>query len=171
MLHILEGILSGLPPVRGLAPLLGIGTWGHSLRSAIVRYIVAVLFLTFSATVGASPCDGIDRSLTAEAGRALASAVSKQMQKANVDVLQSFRSGEWRIIEIDTHDADNAFLFYAHDPVSNSYITLWSGAAASDEEEGIRTWALNNAPNIPLRLATCFAWHVSKERNEASKSH
>ena len=81
-------------------------------------------------------------------------------------MLQSFRVDGWSIIYVDTHQSDEAFLFYARDPLTSHYITLWSGAAASNEEETIKDWTLKNAPNIPLKLASCFAWHVTKDRDK-----
>ena len=67
---------------------------------------------------------------------------------------------------VDTHQSDEAFLFYARDPLTSHYITLWSGAAASNEEETIKDWTPKNAPNIPLKPASCFAWHVTKDRDK-----
>jgi hypothetical protein len=83
----------------------------------------------------------------------------------SVTVLQSFRLDDWRIIYIDTHQSDETFLFYAHDPLKSHFITEWSGAAMIDEEEEMKSWTLKNAPGIPLRLASCFAWHVTKDRD------
>jgi hypothetical protein len=47
-----------------------------------------------------------------------------------VDVLQSFRQAGWTILYVDTHVSDEIFLFYSGDPLSQRYITRWSGAAA-----------------------------------------
>jgi hypothetical protein len=44
--------------------------------------------------------------------------------------------------------------------------TLRGGMATSDEEKAIKAWTIKNAPGIPPRLSTCFAWHVTKEREQ-----
>ena len=111
----------------------------------------------------ASPSDGVDRAGAAgEPG--LAGAIAKQINVGKVDLLESFRYGRWRILYVDTHVADEAFLFYAGDAASGHYVTLWSGDAAPNEEGSIDAWAKANAPGIPDRLAACFAWHVTQDR-------
>ena len=72
---------------------------------------------------------------------------------------------EWSIIYVDTHESDEAYVFYAHDPLRSRYVTLWSGAARMDEEQEIKVWTIKNAPGIPQKLAGCFAWHVTKNRD------
>jgi hypothetical protein len=135
-------------------------------KFAKVFFFVALAFpLGASSGWAASPCDGVIRSLSNERKTALAPAIAKQLNASNVDVLQSFQSGGWSIIYVDTHQADEAFLFYSHDPLTNRYITLWSGAAARYEEQDVKSWTIKNAPGIPPKLASCFAWHVTKDRD------
>ena len=114
--------------------------------------------------VGASSCNDVDRSLTTARKLALAPAIAKQLKTSQVDVLQSFASGGWSIILVDSHDADEAFLFYSSDPLTSHYVSLWSGAAEVDEEQKIKDWAIKNAPSIPTKLANCFAWYVTLGR-------
>jgi hypothetical protein len=129
--------------------------------------LAAVVFsVSVSAARAVSPCDGVDRSLTVEHRSAWAPEIAKQLSVSSVDVLQSFRVDGWNIIYVDTHQSDEVFIFYARDPLTSHYITSWSGAAASNEEETIKDWTLKNAPNIPLKLASCFAWHVTKDRDK-----
>jgi hypothetical protein len=113
----------------------------------------------------ARPCDGIDRGLTNARKLALAPALAKQLQVSDVDVLQSFTALGWSIIYVDTHQSDPGFLFFSGDPLSSHYVTLWGGAATKDEEQNIRNWALKNVPGIPQDLASCFAWHVTRDRD------
>ena len=126
---------------------------------------VAVFIAAASSAWAASPCEGVNRSLTDERKAALAPEIAKQLGYKSVDVLQSFQTGTWSIIYVDTHESDETFLFYAHDPVKSRYITEWSGAAAIFEEHAIKRWTLKNAPGIPISLASCFAWHVTKDRD------
>lgn len=124
----------------------------------------AVLAITTS-VVCASPCDGVDRSITNKRKVALSIAIAKQLHASNVDVLQSFRSGAWSIIYVDTHETDSAFLFFSRSPLTSRYVTMWSGAASINEKQEIKDWTLKNAPGIPQQLARCFAWHVTKNRD------
>jgi len=113
-----------------------------------------------------SPCSGIDRGLTDARKSALAPALARQLQVSTVDVLQSFAARGWTIIYVATHESDNAFLFFSGDPLANHYITLWGGAATKDEEHDIKDWTFKNAPGIPQQLASCFAWHVTDDRDQ-----
>lgn len=129
---------------------------------------IALLLIGFATrpVSAVSPCDNVDRSLTKNSKAALAPAIARQLGSKRVDVLQSFRFEGWTILYVDSHDADEAFLFYAHDPLHSRYITVWGGAAAWNEERSIRAWTLKNAPGIPPKLAGCFAWHVTNDRRQ-----
>lgn len=130
------------------------------------RYVFSVLLLTaLSACASEPPCAGVSRSLPDARKEALAPEIAKQLGVSKVDVLQSFGFKEWNIIYVNTHQSDEAFLFYGRDPLASRYVTLWSGGATQDEEESIRSWAVKNAPGIPAQLARCFAWHVTKARD------
>ena len=109
-----------------------------------------------------SACDGINRDLTSHRKTALAPEVAKQLKIKSVEVLQSFRFGTWQIIYVETPDSDPPFLFYPGDPLQTRYVTMWSGSARTDEEQEIKAWTLKHAPGIPRKLASCFAWHVTK---------
>ena len=109
------------------------------------------------------PVTSVDRSLTNERKAALAPEIAKQLNVSSVDVLQLFQIGGWSIVTVETPQSDEPFLFCARDPLASRYVTSRSGAR-SDEEPEIKDWALKNAPNIPSQLASCFAWHVTKDR-------
>ncbi len=66
---------------------------------------------------------------------------------------------------MEPYTSDEEFLFYSHDPLTSAPVTMWSGAAAYFEEHEIKIWTLRNAPGIPPKLASCFAWHVTKDRS------
>ena len=134
-----------------------------------MRVILFVVLVITSFCVCASPCDSVDRVLTNKRKAVLVPAITKQLHVSSVDILQSFKFGAWTIIYVDTHEADEVYLFYAHNPLTSRYITMWSGAAAINEEQEIKDWTLKNAPGIPPQLANCFAWHVTKGRREPMK--
>ena len=113
-------------------------------------------------TTWAAPCSGVDRSLTREQKAAVAPEIARQLQVKAVDVMQSFHAGGWSIFYVDTHETDDAYVFYSRVPARGRYVTLWGGAATTDEEHAIRMWTIKNAPGIPRNLAGCFAWSVTK---------
>ncbi|MBY0578942.1 MAG: hypothetical protein K2P57_07850, partial [Burkholderiales bacterium] len=141
-------------------------TLGHKLPPKIQNYFDKFYNSAVSLSgVSASPCDGVDRSLSGKRKLVLAPKIAKELHVSSVDVLQSFKSHGWSIIYIDTHVSDETFLFYKKDPLTSHYVTLWGGAATIYEEQQIKEWVLKNAPKIPLKLANCFAWHVTHDRD------
>jgi UTP-glucose-1-phosphate uridylyltransferase len=117
-------------------------------------------------TATASPCDGIDRSLSEARKTKLAPVIAKEEKVAKVKVLQSFRSDNWHIIYIENYVSDEPFLFYPGDPMTTKPISVWSGAATIYEEQEMKVWTLQNVPGIPENLASCFAWHVTMNRDQ-----
>ena len=132
-------------------------------RGVFLLFVMGVAARTASA---ASACDNVDRSLTNNGKAALAPVIARQLHAQKVDVLQSFRLDGWTILYVDSHEADEAFLFCSHDPLRTRYITMWSGAAARNEEQSIGAWTLKNAQGIPPKLASCFAWYVTNDRKQ-----
>ena len=120
-------------------------------------------FISLAAT--ASPCDGIDRALTEERKLELAPVIAKQIKVRSVDVLQLYRSENWHIIYAKTPVSENAFFFFKSDPLKSPYLVAWGGQARPDEEAEITKWIRSKAKGIPPRLAKCFAWHVTKDRD------
>lgn len=116
--------------------------------------------------LGATPCNGISRSLSSERKRELGLAIAKQEKLKRVDVYQSFSDTSWSIIYAGTRVSDNGYFFYSGNPLSAARpITVWSGAATLLETSDIERWVLANVPGIPARLAKCFAWHVTLNRD------
>lgn len=109
-------------------------------------------------------CSGVDRTLSKERVQALVPIIAKQLGAKRAEISQSFRFDGWSILYVSTGQADDAYVFFAGDPIRSKYVTLWAGAAREDEEKEIRAWTLRNAPGIPRPLANCFAWHVTNER-------
>jgi hypothetical protein len=135
----------------------------------IAEGVVLLLVLGFAIPRVAwseSPCDSVNRGLTYKNKAEWAPVIARQLRAQKVDVLQSFRFESWSIIYVDTHEADEVFLFYSRDPLNSHFVTMWSGAAMSNEEQSIRAWTIKNAPSIPPKLASCFAWHVTSDRDQ-----
>lgn len=114
------------------------------------------------AWVNSYPCVGVDRSLTSRRKAQLQVAIAKERRMKTVQVFDSFKSEGWFIIFTDASVGDEPYLFYSDDPVNGSHpITAWSGAATIFETSEMEQWVKENAPRIPARLASCFAWHVT----------
>lgn len=131
-----------------------------------MKWLILVLASVMAMDAMASPCDGVDRSLSEARKTELAPSIAKQMKVQSADVLQSFRYRGWTIIYVDTHAADEAYLFFAGDPLKSKYVTFWSGAATIYEGPEIERWVRKDAKGIPRKLAACFAFHVTKARDE-----
>ena len=118
-----------------------------------------------SLAASASPCDGIDRTLPDARKLELAPVIAKQIKVRAVEVLQSYREQDWHIIYAKTQVSDNAFIFFKSDPFKSQYLVAWGGKADPDEEAEIAKWVKTKAKGIPPKLAQCFAWHVTKDRD------
>ncbi len=125
-----------------------------------------VLLATLAGCHAATPCTGIDRSLTAPQKTAYGRAVAADLHVGSVEVLQSFHLAEWRILYVQTGNSDETFFFFAGDPAAKPFVTRWSGGAAPTEQAEIQAWTLANATGIPAPLAACFAWHVTNDRDQ-----
>ena len=118
------------------------------------------------AWVRASPCDGVDRALSPERKRQLGRAIARQEKLKKVDVYQSFSDAGWSIVYLGTQVSDNGYFFYAGDPLlAAKAVTVWGGAAMAFETTDIAKWVSLNVKGIPNRLAQCFAWHVTLNRD------
>lgn len=129
-----------------------------------IAFLVFIVVVMPSYGWPATPCDDVNRSLPTNSKASLALVIATQLHPKKVDVLQSFRLDRWTIIYVDSHEADEVFLFYSADPLRTQYVVMWSGAAEPTEEQSIREWTLKNARGIPPKLASCFAWYVTNGR-------
>jgi hypothetical protein len=116
--------------------------------------------------VNSNPCEGVARLIIARKNQKLTRAIAKQLKLSTVDVLQSYKADGWSIIYVDTHVSDETYLFYSGDPITATHpVTQWSGGAMIFETTEIEQWVIKNAPGIPKHLASCFAWHVTLNRD------
>lgn len=117
------------------------------------------------AWIDAAPCARVDRGLTDRRRVQLEAAIAKEQKRNKVKVFESFKSGQWLVLFTDASDGDSPYLFYAADPADGSRpVTVWSGGATIFETSEVAQWVKDNAPGIPVRLANCFAWHVTLDR-------
>jgi hypothetical protein len=112
--------------------------------------------------VNATPCEGVNRQLTARQQAQLEAAIAKQQKVKKVSVFASFTSGGWFVVFSDASVGDSPYFFYSSNPTKGAKpLAAWSGAATIFETSEVAEWVKQNAPGIPERLANCFAWHVT----------
>jgi hypothetical protein len=112
------------------------------------------------------PCHGVDRTLSNADKLKLASAIKKSEQFEKVDILQLFSYNDWKIIHINTYKSDEIYLFFSNYPNGNNKsLSKWAGAATIFETSKIEKFIIKNTKFIPKELASCFAWHVTLNRN------
>lgn len=132
-----------------------------------------------SVAASASPCSGVDRSLTmaqrqayrpaveAHLNAQLAAPLGTTISLAPADIFQQLRVGRWHIVYVNTTISDEAFLFYDRRPDRRpAYLADWAGAATFDEGPEIIAWLQKDLPGLPAKLAACFAWHVTQARDK-----
>ena len=133
-----------------------------------------VLALTVSAAA-ADPCSGVGRALSEQQKVQFAPRIESHLkaqfdprlesflQVQPADVKQAFHFGRWYIFYVDDHATDSPYVFYSESPLQAArYVTVWAGWAQPTETAEIQEWAVKNAPNIPRKLASCFAWYVTQ---------
>jgi hypothetical protein len=130
-----------------------------------MKHLAFALLVAISCHAWATPCTGVDRQLTEERKAELAPVIVKQLNIESAEILQSYRYRGWYIIYVNTHVSDEAFLFYNGDPSNSRYLTTWGGGAARNEGPEITRWVRDNARGIPSKLAACFSWHVTRDRD------
>jgi hypothetical protein len=131
-----------------------------------MKHFVLLLASAIAMDAAASPCSGVNRLLTEGRKAQLAPVIAKQLNTDSVDILQSFRYRSWYVIYVDTHISDEMYLFFAEDPLNARYLTTWGGGAVPSEEADVERLVRQNAKGIPLKLASCFAFHVTKDRDQ-----
>ncbi|HVJ52144.1 MAG TPA: hypothetical protein VM689_06770 [Aliidongia sp.] len=115
-------------------------------------------------TARAEECDNsIDRSLAADQAAKLAPIIAKRTHTKPGEPIQSFRSGRWRILYLETPVPDDGLQLYAGDPLTARDVIIWGGVARTNEEDEIRDWVTSEAPGIPDELAACFASYVARD--------
>lgn len=126
--------------------------------------IVCVFGFVLPALLHAAPCSGIDRELAENRKSQLEAVVKRQLNLNFSEILESYRYKNWSIVLVETHVSDEPYLFFHGNPLMSRYVTLWAGAARRTETKKMKEWAIRNAPGIPAKLASCFAWHVTQDR-------
>lgn len=107
-------------------------------------------------------CKAISRAFTLAERVRWSSIVSENRDFAGAKAVESFVSSSWRVVYAIFPNSEPAFLFFR----GLQPIATWSGGAAIFDAPEVEKWVLKNVPGIPRRLAHCFAWHVTFNRDQ-----
>jgi hypothetical protein len=132
----------------------------------MTRFTLLAVLLASSGLTLAAPCDKVSRRLTDSQKDEWSPSIARQLGVGSVLVRQVFGFQGWKIVYVETPSSDPPFLFYHGNPAETKFTTMWSGAAGTNEEDDILSWATSHVHGIPSTLAKCFAWHVTKARDQ-----
>ena len=152
-------LATGEPPLTDENKTHRVHILGEALRN---KDITQEQYQQSVSWVNATPCDDVDRSLTAKRQTQLELAIAREQGRKKVRISESFKRDGWLILFTDAGEGDEPYLFYSGDPVKGARpVTAWSGAATIFETSEISQWVKKNVTGIPDSLANCFAWHVT----------
>ncbi len=132
---------------------------------ASLKIGATVILLLCALAAQATPCNGIDRRLDEAQKAEWNPAIEEQFSNEKLEILQMFRFGGWYIVYVSSRVSENSYLFFRGNPLHSKYVTQWGGAAGTSETDEMESWVRQNAPGIPRKLARCFAFHVTKDRD------
>lgn len=133
----------------------------HATTGILALLLVAFMPLTSAAQ---DSCKGIG-PFAPKNHHALDPFVAKALKLPDAKVRQVFERGSWRILYATSSLADGAYVFYAAPPAQAPPVTVWAGAARTDEKAAIEHWVRDHAAGIPDHLVTCFATYVTTRRS------
>jgi hypothetical protein len=129
------------------------------------RDITESQYLNTISALHSKPCKGVDRTLTTAQKSKLAPIIAAQYGWVTVELSQSFKLGKWQIIFLENGVTDEPYIFYPDSPGKAKGLGMWGGAATIFETSDVLNWTMQNIPGIPKKLARCFAWHVTLNRD------
>jgi len=128
-----------------------------------MKKLIAMLLLTATPAVAATPCDGIWQKPLAQ-GQALLKKAAPQIKglPSKPKVFEVMQAANWSLVWAEFADAEPGGYFLQGD----RYVTVWGGVAAGDSEKEIAGWALKENKAMPPALARCFGWYVVTGREQ-----
>jgi len=127
-----------------------------------MKTLLLSLLLLAPPLASADACSGIDRQLDDADKTRLAPVIGRQLEVRGVTLKLSLRSGDWRAFLIGARDADDSFVFYSGDPVSQRFVDAIGTFALPEGEKAIRQWLVENLKGMPAPLAACVAQEAVK---------
>ncbi|MDD5299330.1 MAG: hypothetical protein PHD65_02430 [Gallionella sp.] len=134
-----------------------------------MKFLFLSLTSLVTCTALASPCDGVDTSLSESRKNQLASVIPKKFNIESTEILQSYQYLHWHVIYINNHGNDKGFLYFYDNPMQNIYLTVWDGSVTNEESE-IKKFILSNAKIIPSKLRVCIE-HATRSNAIKTRQH
>ncbi|STQ91164.1 hypothetical protein [Iodobacter fluviatilis] len=138
---------------------------------------IATIFFCVSFSTFANPCEKMIRPVSEKKKTIFAKAINVHLNKQlgpslnqtlftdSTDIFEVIHYKQWYIIYISTRITDESYLVYSAAPNKSSrYLTYWAGSAIDGEGPAVEKWLKKDAPGIPPKLASCFAWHITDGR-------
>ncbi len=128
-----------------------------------MKKLIAMMLLTATPAMAATPCDGIWQKPLAQ-GQALLKKAAPQIKglPSKPKVFEVMQAANWSLVWAEFADAEPGGYFLQGD----RYVTVWGGVAAGESEKDIAGWALKENKAIPPPLARCFGWYVVTGREQ-----
>ncbi len=128
-----------------------------------MKKLIAIMLLTATPAMAATPCDGIWQKSLAQ-GQALLKKAAPQIKglPSKPKVFEVMQTANWSLVWAEFADAEPGGYFLQGD----RYVTVWGGVAAGEPEKEIAAWALKENKAMPPTLARCFGWYVVTGREQ-----
>ncbi|MFA7400765.1 MAG: hypothetical protein WCZ98_09815 [Sideroxydans sp.] len=130
---------------------------------ANMKIAIYIFSLLLSCNAFASPCDGVDFSISEKRKVQLAPYIAKQdNNNEKVEILKSYSFRGWHIFFVNRFVADEMYFFYSGEPSQSKYLSTWSGDTSDTNELEVKQYVISETKGIPSELAGCFAWRVTR---------
>jgi hypothetical protein len=128
-----------------------------------MKKLIAMMLLTATPAMAATPCDGIWQKPLAQ-GQALLKKATPQIKglPSKPKVFEVMQAANWSLVWAEFADAEPGGYFLQGD----RYVTVWGGVAVGESEKEIAAWALKENKAMPPALARCFGWYVVTGREQ-----
>lgn len=128
-----------------------------------MKKLIAMMLLTATPAMAATPCDGIWQKPLAQ-GQALLKKAAPQIKgfPSKPKVFEVMQAANWSLVWAEFAEAEPGGYFLQ----GNRFVTVWGGVAAGESEKDIAGWALKENKAMPPALARCFGWYVVTGREQ-----
>ncbi|NGN45047.1 hypothetical protein G6N74_28735 [Mesorhizobium sp. CGMCC 1.15528] len=116
------------------------------------------------AALAASPCNGVDTTLTAQRKSDYANLVAKSLDQniipSKVSIQGFMQSGTWTVVYAEVSVADPGYFFFDSSSGRPAFKDVWGGMADEGDGPEITKWAKKLGANNAI--ASCFADTVTE---------
>jgi hypothetical protein len=127
--------------------------------------VASILLIAISRAWASSPCDGVDRSLTAARQHQYAALIVKTVRRphipSDITVTRFMQSGPWSVAWGESKDFEPGVFFFHRTDDGLRFAHVWGGWAVPDDRPQLIKWVHSLGENVPNDLADCFAETVT----------